>query len=469
MASSHRAPKQWSLASDASVTEYESWKNNLVYSLSLDPMSLPFLKSDVSWLKQSKANPKCGFVDDGEDIAAANRRTADQKVYALELMLGQIANFSPINRSTIVKSSTSLAYVWKAIRQHLGLQATGARVLELADMCLKPGERYEDLYQRLLAFIDDNLLKADSDLTHNGETINEDEELSPSLENFVVVYWLRLIHKDLPQLVKQRYGTELRTKTLVSIKPEISVALDSLLEEIHNNDSAKAFRLAVSHKKFQSSSSQNYRYSKPKTTNSTKECALCKQAGRHYTGHFLSECKFLPESDRKYVTRARLTNAESDAENYEDETTSLCGRVVEPPPLPVARRVPVLASPYLDVFIKHHQVRVTIDCGATTNYIRHDVALRVGASIRKNSQKAIQADGKSTLPIMGETTINLNIEHHQLILEALVVRNLDEDILGGTLFMAANDVWVRPKDNLIGIGNSTYDYKDNSQKPLANV
>ena len=130
----------------------------------------------------------------------------------------------------------------------------------------------------------------------------------------------------------------------------------------------------VSQRKIQSSS-HNYRYNKSNTGRSSKECALCKQAGRSYTGHFLSECKFLPESDRKYVTRARLTNAESEAEDYEDETTSLCGRVADSPlPLPVASRVPVIASPYLDVFIKHHQERVTIVCGATTNYICHDVA-----------------------------------------------------------------------------------------------
>jgi hypothetical protein len=36
-----------------------------------------------------------GFVDDGEDVAEANRRTAAQKCTHLELMLGQIANYCP--------------------------------------------------------------------------------------------------------------------------------------------------------------------------------------------------------------------------------------------------------------------------------------------------------------------------------------------------------------------------------------
>lgn len=43
-----------------------------------------------------------------------------------------------------------------------------------------------------------------------------DNELSPSLENLITLTWLRLLHNDLPALVKQRYGPELRSKTLSS-------------------------------------------------------------------------------------------------------------------------------------------------------------------------------------------------------------------------------------------------------------
>jgi hypothetical protein len=55
-----------------------------------------------------------------------------------------------------------------------------------------------------------------------------------------------VIHKDLPRLVKQRYGTELRSRTLASIKPEISQALTSLLEEIRNSEDARAMRSTAS-------------------------------------------------------------------------------------------------------------------------------------------------------------------------------------------------------------------------------
>ena len=89
-----------------------------------------------------------------------------------------------------------------------------------------------------MGFVEDSLLHANS-LTHYGEHVTEDEELTPTLENFVVLTWLRLIHPSLLCLVKQHYSTELTSRILASIKPEISQALSSLLEEIRASDDAK--------------------------------------------------------------------------------------------------------------------------------------------------------------------------------------------------------------------------------------
>ena len=149
-----------------------------------------------------------------------SHRTAAQKVAQLDLLLGQIANFCPIiSRNTIVKNSTSIESIWQSIRAHYGFQSSGAHFIDLMNIQLKPDERPEDLFQRLMAFVEDSLLNENSGLTHHGEAIKEEEELTPTLENFIVLQWLHLLHKDLPALVKQRYGTELRSRTLSSIKP----------------------------------------------------------------------------------------------------------------------------------------------------------------------------------------------------------------------------------------------------------
>ena len=245
-----RAPKQWCLTKVETVNSYENWRQNLLYTLSLDPNFLPYLEEGATWGKKTRANPHRNFVDDGDDVPEANRKTRAQKVRTLELMLGQIANYTPIiSRNTIVHNSTTLRDIWQTIRLHYGFQSTGAHFLDFVNIRLQPNERPEDLFQRLMAFTEDNLLKTELAITHNGQEIQEDEELTPTMENFIVLTWLTLIHPDLPRLVKQRYGTELRSRTLATLKPEISQALDSLLEELRTTEDARAMRTQFSSEK----------------------------------------------------------------------------------------------------------------------------------------------------------------------------------------------------------------------------
>ena len=279
-----RAPKQWSLTTNETISSIEAWENNLKYILSLDPNFASFLTDGATWQKKTNTTPMRGFEDDNEEVPVIRRRTAAQKVTHLDMMLGQIANYVPvISRNTIVRNSTSINGVWQAIRQHYGLQSTGSRFLDLANIKLKTDQRPEDLYQALMSFVDDNLLTRASGITHHGAAPETDEELSPSLENFVVFTWLQLLHPGLPRLVKQRYGTELRSRTVASVKPEISQALDSLLDELHACEEAKVLR-AASTNFGRSSHAQNNRSPcsthppKPKPAykpRSTKSCPLC--------------------------------------------------------------------------------------------------------------------------------------------------------------------------------------------------
>ena len=98
----------------------------------------------------------------------------------------------------------------------------------------------------------------------------------------IVLNWLRLIHTDLPALVKQRYSTELRSKTHASLKPEISQALDSLLEEIESTNEAKILRTAFQRP------SQRDTTKVARHKGMQKSCPLCKQAKRPHSQHYLS-------------------------------------------------------------------------------------------------------------------------------------------------------------------------------------
>ena len=437
-----RAPKQWPLSKQETITSFENWRQNILYVLSLDPKFEPYLEDNASWLKKSPATPNRGFTDDTArtNIPKQDRLSAAQKAKILELMLGQIANFCPvISRNSIVKSSTSLSDIWQQIRQHYGFQLTGAHFLDLASFQLESDERPEDLYQRLLAFFEDNMLCQDSAITHHGEKV--DEDMSPSVENTVVVLWLKLIHPNLPQLVKQRYGTELRNKTLASLKPEISQALDSLLDDVRSIEEAKAMRIS------------DTRFSRK----TSKSCTLCRAARRpgHDT-HFISTCKFLPDADRKAImARARLTqDVNPDDPDVEDYAAELYEETHEMPKS-TARRVDIIASPYLNTFYDRFHVKVTLDTGATTNMVKASFAKYIGLPIGPASQMARQADGVTPLQVVGETHCSLSRGQHNFQLDALVVEHLDVDVLGGNPFHCVNDISSRPSKQQIVLNGST--------------
>ena len=75
--------------------------------------------------------------------------------------------------------------------------------------------------------------------------------------------------------------------------------------------------------------------------------------------------------------------------------------------------------------------------------IKSSVARSIGAPINQSSQQALQADGVTPLAVAGETHLILFRADKQLALDALVVDDLDLDILPGTPFLIAQDITVR--------------------------
>lgn len=450
-----RAPKQWLLTKNETITSYESWRQNLVYILSLDMNFVPFL--DSAWQKKTAANPRRGFQDDAEPIPRDRRLTAAQKSAHLDLMLGQIANFCPvISRNSIVKNSTSLNDIWHKIRQHFGFQSTGAHFLDLANITLQPDERPEDLFQRLTAFFEDNLLTVNGGVSHHGEAVPADEDLTPTLENTIVVIWLQLIHPGLPLLVKQKYGAELRNQSIASLKPEISQALSSLLDELRCVEDTKAMRVRG-----------YFRKDRPRQTRS---CILCKSANRPFNTHNLVDCRFLPDRDKKLLSLARLvaevdtsspeTALESDCEP-DNESVAQAVSVDDPSAL----RVSIIQSPVLNCFFREHPVRLTLDTGATSNMVRASAARMYGFPITPASQIARQADGVTPMDVIGEVHCSVIRGDLTFELDALVVQQLDVDVLAGNPFMTKNDIGVRPAKRQIVInGSDVVNYGSTSRR-----
>lgn len=512
--SNNRAPKQWQLTPNETLNTFKNWKENLVYTLSLDTSFKPFLKEGATWQKLTSVAPNRGLVDDGNDVPEGSRKKKEDKVASLNLMLGQIANYATIiSRNQIVKNSTSLGDIWDCIRQHYGFHTTGSRFLDLTKIKLSNGERPEDLYQRLVSFMDDNLLTKDGTLTHHSVKIEVDEEISPTLENVVVLLWLERLHVNLPALVKQRYGAELRNKTLASIKPEISQALNSLLEELSSGEDSRIMRAQAfssnNNRRGGGSSSNNYHNNNTSYNNNTnnssrsgKYCCLCRTANRPHDTHYLSQCRFLPEGDRKRMSSPRIRtvdamdNNNNNIDNFDHDYSGdysdhsdidhAYGAVAagndshyynssyEHPSLqqqtPIHRRVPSLASihrrvttrksPIMQCFYRHVAISLCLDTGAETNLISEKVIRLMNIQYSKTDQGALQADEKTPLDVVGEVTgVKINKGAFVFTLDALVIKTDMSYVVAGEPFLELNDIALRPARRIIIIqGRETIPY-----------
>ena len=110
---------------------------------------------------------------------------------------------------------------------------------------------------------------------------------------------------------------------------------------------------------------------------------------------------------------------------------------------------------------------LTLDTGAEINMIKASLAHYLGAKVKKSTQSALQADGTTPLEITGETSLTVSRRGIDMRLEALVVSNMDVDILAGTPFMASNDIAVRPSNHEITLKGNEIIYYNQSDSSMS--
>ena len=148
---------------------------------------------------------------------------------------------------------------------------------------------------------------------------------------------------------------------------------------------------------------------------------------------------FTPE-DRTYLSHSHLTSAFDDEEpDYAKYIPSPFLEEDDHTQCASARRVSCRVSTkqllHFKAFHKHHPLRLTLDTGAETSMIKSSITHCIGAPIKQSSQQALQADGMTPLAVAGETHLVLFRAEKQLTLDALVVDDLEVDILAGTPFL----------------------------------
>ena len=116
----------------------------------------------------------------------------------------------------------------------------------------------------------------------------------------------------------------------------------------------------------------------------------------------------------------------------------------------------------MNVFHNNKHAEITMDCGSKVDLTRHNMAVALGIKIEKSPHITSQDDGKTPLEVVGEVHTKFTRNGRDLHFDALVVEELNCDILGCNPFLSRNYILVRSSMNQLIFGDGaiyTYDVK----------
>ena len=474
MSNLKHGPKIIPLGDHETLNTLEQWRQNVLYHLRINEEFRPYLNSVFG--KKTKASPSRELTDDTEIRIIKNTagndvqttiitNSKEDKCYTVDTLLEQIANFAPtIPRNDITRDSASVQDVWGKIRLYFNLEKSGALANECWAIKRKPEESPQALFARLKQCYDENLITSFG-LAHVDGPLTEDEEMSPSLHNTIILHWLNILHPQLRDTVTTRFSTQLRSKTYAALFPEISRSVCCFLEELNGEAATNRVFAKQSYKKQPYQNRSNFKSAGQFVK---KCCEYCKMTGKEkYYTHNMDTCFFIAKDKLRGNAAAKQIQCDDEEvllqEQYEefyrlsgevpDDDNSVIdhdNRVVEH----IINFVDVNASPTLVLKKNNKSYNLILDTGCTGSVVPKPVADSFGVPIEPTQQRARAADGKR-LNIIGQVNVVLYRNNKAYHLFALVCTDT-VDLLAGMPFMKENDIGVRPATDEIIIDGTEY-------------
>ena len=258
----------------------------------------------------------------------------------------------------VTNHSTSLQWIFDYLLKHYGLETKGANFMDISKHSFKQGTPFQTFYKQYRASFVDNLRKqGDVVVYKNDFVLTEDEKLSPSFENAIILWSLEKIDPRLPAKVKKNYGHQMTGNvTLKDIQPVIFENISGMIDELDQAQTAKAFsvqtfdedtslnainfssrsrvqskansqRKSVGARQFPSSN-RGYHAQRQVTNNSNlskKFCRICSLAGSSpqvYLSHEIGDCGRLSAKDLHSLKNSMELNGIIDIQSDELEEPS---------------------------------------------------------------------------------------------------------------------------------------------------
>ena len=468
------------------------WKGCMIANIRKEEKLVSLMSR--TWEQKKSLNR--GFT--GTDAATNSNR--------VDAMLEYVSQYAPnaLYRD-ITKRATSLDAVWTLVRNWAGLKTSGCKqqsYFKVKHSFSHSGDvSTTDFFFTLRNAKEDCLLLCQDNggkISFHGNLPTEDEELSPTLESDIVMDWLEAIGGiKLVEHVFRIFSKELESETLADLRQQISDNLTNLMNESEQQaDLNRAFitegrnysnKVNSQQRFFTSKQNLNPSSRRPNSKGSQypkltpirppcKYCSVVKPAAA--ASHTLQNCFELMNNN--HSTRAAAVTdlpphfnqcyleppeeETEDLENYEeveedhyctDEANVNSCTTVPSNAVVKINRVNITESPILTCTSNSNRtVYLLLDTGATASIMTKRMADILNIPVYKTGHKAVQVDGESQLPVLGEVHTTFNRGALKLQFSGLVVNQLGVDILAGTNFHVENDVFSRMAKGTIHIGDN---------------
>ena len=226
---------------------FKIWKSMVITYLSQSVDYQRFLPGGAyeNWLAADENEHRIESLDDNDKDATAARNPARLATRRTQLatVLSIIASISDTSQyDDIMMRSTGINWIWNLIETDADIQKKGRHFLKL-DSIVYPANETETpiaFYKRLRAHFTDNLRKQGELVkSKNSQPLDQDEKMSPTLENTIVYMALKSIDPRLPQYVEQVYGHRMdENTTLYDLQSEIFQSIKKLIHELDSKDPA---------------------------------------------------------------------------------------------------------------------------------------------------------------------------------------------------------------------------------------
>ena len=272
-------------ANGLTTVQFKPWKNHVTTFLMQDPDNQEFLPGGMyeEWIAASDNPDKTGEMislaqvkaedmamhermlvpflgevslndaktkNDHRELLAEAKEKQKKKLKTarnnqLARMIQHIASFVHYTeQDDIVQNSTSVRWIWMYLEDHYNIAPKGANFLRITKHHYKSGVLPATFYKEFRASFLDNLRKKDEPIGTRkpGAKLKEDEVLSPSFEDAIVLWTLEKIDPRLPMKVSKEYEHRLGQGTYLSdLHSSIFQAIPSMIEDL-DQASGRAIR-----------------------------------------------------------------------------------------------------------------------------------------------------------------------------------------------------------------------------------